>query len=103
MRSLLLLGCFVIGMIIPEYLLRFQVGKRQGQIEHTLPDALDLLVICTNAGYSLATSLERTAIELSRMAPALADELTVAYRELQLSGEIAVTLQSMVAVVCRLA
>lgn len=95
LRSLLLLGCFMLGMIVPEYLLKLQVARRQSEIEHTLPDALDLMVICTNAGYSLGTSLQRSAIELELMSPALADELAVTFSELQLSGDSGNALRGM--------
>lgn len=94
-RSLLLLGCFVLGMIVPEYLLRMRITRRQAVIEQALPDALDLLVICTNAGFSLAYSLERAAAELVRLSPPLADELNVSVGELRLSGDSTVVLRAL--------
>lgn len=87
MRALAGIGAFVIGLILPEYALKHRVKKRQRQIESALPNALDLLVICTNAGYSLAASMGRSARELERVCPALADELNVTTGELQLSGD----------------
>lgn len=95
MHSLLCLGSFVLGMIVPEYLLRFHIGRRQRLIVHALPDALDLLVICTHAGFSLAVSLQRTAEEMRRIVPALGDELEVTFSELQLSGDTTTALRNM--------
>jgi len=87
LRSLLFLGLLVVGAIIPEYLLKNRVNRRQHQIEQSLPDTLDLLVICTNAGYSLGASLNRTAEELLHICPPLADEIEVTTNELKLSGD----------------
>ncbi len=94
-RSLLLLGCFVLGMIVPEYLLRMRITRRQAAIEHALPDALDLLVICTNAGFSLGYSLERAAAELVKLCPPLVDELNVSIGELRLSGDSSAVLRAL--------
>lgn len=95
MHSLFCLGACVVGMILPEYLLRAQIGRRQRQIAHALPDALDLMVICTHAGFSLAVSLQRTAEEMRRIVPALGDELEVTFGELQLSGDTSTALRNM--------
>lgn len=94
-RSLLLLGCFVLGMIVPEYFLRMRITRRQAVIEQALPDALDLLVICTNAGFSLGYSLERAAAELINLCPPLADEFNVSVGELRLSGDSTAVLRAL--------
>jgi tight adherence protein C len=94
-RSLLLLGSFVVGMIVPEYLLKMHITRRVAKIEHSLPDALDLLVICTNAGFSLGVSLERAAHELAKLCPPLVDELNVSVGELRLSGDSASVLHGL--------
>jgi tight adherence protein C len=52
-----------------------------------LPDALDLLVICTNAGNSLGVSIRRVADELKTICPPLADEFSLTADELKLSGD----------------
>jgi tight adherence protein C len=95
MRSLLLIGSFVAGMIVPEYLLKMHISRRLAKIDHSLPDALDLLVICTNAGFSLGVSLERTAQELANLCPQLVDELNVSIGELRLSGDSTVVLHGL--------
>lgn len=95
LRTLLTLGMFMFGMIGPEYRLKLLVAARLRQIEQTLPDALDLMVICTNAGFSLSACLQRCGEELSEISPPLADEMTVTYNELQLSGDNATALRNM--------
>ena len=86
-RGLLMIGVFVVGMIIPEYVLNWRSASRRRQMAGCLPDALDLLVICTNAGNSLGVSIRRVADELETICPPLADEFSLTADELQLSGD----------------
>ncbi|MCA3889431.1 MAG: type II secretion system F family protein, partial [Burkholderia sp.] len=80
------------GVIVPEYVLGAMIRRRRRIIAACFPDALDLLVICTMAGNSLASGIRRVAHELSRICPPLADELTVCADELTLSGDVSATL-----------
>jgi tight adherence protein C len=86
-RGLMMLAVFIVGMIIPEYLLGFRSARRRRAMSACLPDALDLLVICTNAGNSLPVSIRRVADELESICPPLAGEFSLAADELQLSGD----------------
>ena len=95
MQSLVFLAAFVLGMILTEYYVKGKARQRQTRIESSLPDALDLLVICTNAGYSLVASLQRTARELKLVCPPLGDELEVTCSELQLSGDTTAALRNL--------
>lgn len=94
-RMLFMAGAFVIGMILPEYALSFIVRKRRKAIAAALPDALDLLVICTNAGNSLVVAIRRVASELRNISPALADELSVTADELSVGGDSARALNAL--------
>jgi tight adherence protein C len=85
---------FIVGMIVPEYVLAYISRQRRTQISSFLPDALDLLVICTNAGNSLNVGIRRVAAETALMSPALADELTFTANELQLGGESTTALRN---------
>ncbi|HZZ10873.1 MAG TPA: type II secretion system F family protein [Paraburkholderia sp.] len=93
-RVIIMIGAFVIGMIVPEYALALYASKRRKKIAATLPDALDLLVICTNAGNSLNVGIRRVAAEVSLMSPALAEELKVTADEMQLGGDSATALRN---------
>ncbi len=64
-----------VGFLAPDVWLRRRVSARQMQIRLGLPDALDLLVICLEAGLSLDKATLRTAEELRLSQPAIADEL----------------------------
>jgi tight adherence protein C len=85
---------FVVGMIAPEYVLAYFSRSRRQKISAYLPDALDLLVICTNAGNSLSVGIRRVAAETKLMCPALSDELTFTADELQLGGESTTALRN---------
>ncbi|MBV6272979.1 type II secretion system F family protein [Alcaligenaceae bacterium CGII-47] len=90
----LLVGAYI-GLLLPRLILDRLVIHRQKAIENHFPDALDLLVVCTNAGLGLNAALQRVADELEFLAPALADELALTSAQLQLSGEPAAVLHEM--------
>ncbi|WP_421023355.1 type II secretion system F family protein [Paraburkholderia sp. A1RO-5L] len=94
-RALLMAGAFVIGMMLPEYALAFFVRHRRRAIAAALPDALDLLVVCTNAGNSLVVAIKRVARELRVICPPLADEFTVTADELSIGSDTAQALNAM--------
>ncbi|WP_374192426.1 type II secretion system F family protein [Trinickia acidisoli] len=97
LRLLMMAAAFVIGMMLPELALASAIKHRQRAIAIALPDALDLLVICTNAGNSLVVAIKRVAAELSTICPALADELSLTADELQIGGDSASALNAMAA------
>lgn len=96
-RVLMMAAAFIVGMIAPEYVLGFRIRRRQNAISSCLPDALDLLVICTNAGNSLVVAIKRVAHELEPICAPLADEFSVTADELQLGTDSATALRNMAA------
>jgi tight adherence protein C len=94
-RVLMMAAAFIVGMIAPEYVLGFLISRRQKAIASCLPDALDLLVICTNAGNSLVVAIKRVARELKPICQPLADEFSVTADELQIGGDSATALRNM--------
>ncbi|PWC17692.1 type II secretion system F family protein [Brenneria corticis] len=76
-----------LGTLFPRLLLDRLVARRQRAIQQSLPDALDLLVICTNAGLGLNSAVQRVAEEIEAVCPALADELRLTSGELQISND----------------
>ncbi|PLZ03380.1 fimbrial protein [Burkholderia sp. WAC0059] len=95
LRVLMMLGAFILGMIVPEYVLAFRARRWQRKIAVALPDALDLLVICTNAGHSLAVGVQRVADEIRMVSAPLADELDLTSSELQLGGDASIALRNL--------
>ena len=70
-----------LGFLIPDFWLGSRISARQKQIRLGLPDALDFLVICIEAGLSMDQATSRTAEELRLGRPALADELDIVVLE----------------------
>ncbi len=61
--------------ILPSYLLDWRTKRRSQEIERHLPDALDLLAVCVEAGLGLIQALARVGQEIRRISPVLAEEL----------------------------
>jgi len=70
-----------LGFLAPDFWLGRQITKRQAKIRRGLPDVLDLLVICIEAGLSMDQAVIRTAQELAAAHPALCDELGIVILE----------------------
>jgi tight adherence protein C len=71
------------GYLAPDYVLTYKIKARQEAINLGLPDTLDLLVVCLEAGLSLDQSVWRTSDELGPSHPALADELKLVMLEVK--------------------
>lgn len=64
-----------IGFIGPSFALDWRIRRRQRELRASLPDVLDLLVVCTEAGLGLESALQRVAREMSVSHPMLSSEL----------------------------
>jgi tight adherence protein C len=76
------LGAVLLGFLAPGIYVKNLADKRRAAIQKGLPDALDLLVICAEAGLSLDAALTRVAREIGPSCPELADEVGLAAVEL---------------------
>jgi tight adherence protein C len=65
------------GYLAPDFWLGKKISSRQKKIRLGLPDVLDLLVICVEAGLGLDQATARTAHELTKAQPAISDELSI--------------------------
>jgi tight adherence protein C len=72
----------ILGFYAPRIYLRNAADKRAKQLQLALPDGLDLMVICAEAGLSLDATLLRVSRELGNTWPALAEELSITAAEL---------------------
>jgi tight adherence protein C len=70
-----------LGYLGPDFWLGRQIKKRQSKIRRGLPDVLDLLVICIEAGLGLDQATVRSSEELAHAQPELCDELRVVVLE----------------------
>lgn len=73
--SAMVIAALAIGLILPDYVLTKRVKQRQTLLRRGLPDALDMLVVCAEAGLGLNAAIQRVAMELEIQHPYLADEL----------------------------
>jgi len=69
------------GFLAPDFWLGKRITARQKKLQRGLPDVLDLLVICMEAGLSLDQATARSAEELSKSQPEICDELGVVVLE----------------------
>src|SRR5215472_1591164 len=70
-----------LGFLAPDFWLGRRITARQAAIRRGLPDVLDLLVICIEAGLSMDQATARSAEELGIAHPAICDELGIVVLE----------------------
>ena len=73
-----------IGFYLPEIVLRFMCKARIERIFLSLPDALDLLVVCVEAGLGLDAAMRRVSEELEETAPDVCNEFALCNLQLQM-------------------
>ena len=78
----LVAGTFILAYKAPDLWLKNRVDKRTHAIRKGLPDALDLLVICAEAGLTVDAAFSRVSRELGRAYPELGDEFALTSIEL---------------------
>lgn len=71
------LAGFIVGLVMPALILERKMKNRQRQLRRGLPDALDLLVVCTEAGLGLKGGLQKVAEDLYISHPELGEELAL--------------------------
>ncbi|HEU4415687.1 MAG TPA: type II secretion system F family protein [Candidatus Angelobacter sp.] len=71
----------IAGFFLPDLVLSRLVTRRQTNIRMALPDALDLLVICMEAGLGIDQAMVRVGEEMAVTAPSLAEEFQIINRE----------------------
>lgn len=89
-----LLGVYL-GLRLPDYVVSRIRKKRYIAIQRALADTLDLLMICAEAGLSLAQGLERVSRELKNAYPEMADELGLTSIELSFQPDRQKTLNGL--------
>jgi tight adherence protein C len=81
-RYMIVAGSFVLSYKAPDIYLKNKITKRSDAIRKGLPDALDLLVICAEAGLTVDAAFHRVARELGRAYPELGEEFSLTAIEL---------------------
>lgn len=75
----------VIGYMIPDLWLTSRIYRHQRAIDNALPDALDLMVVCVEAGLTVDAAMQRVGQEISLAHPILARELAITHLETQMA------------------
>lgn len=83
-----------IGYYLPKYWIEKRVAKREGEIQDGFPDALDLLLVCVEAGQSLDQGIIRVSKELNAGYPALAEEFETVSQEVKAGKDKTAVLRS---------
>jgi tight adherence protein C len=93
---LLLIGITAFGFFVPRFVLKRMIRDRQMRIRLGLPDALDLTVICVEAGLALDQALMRVGEDLSHAHPDLSEEFYLVNLEMRAGKPRAEALRNLV-------
>ncbi|HEX8815517.1 MAG TPA: type II secretion system F family protein [Terriglobales bacterium] len=94
--SVMLVGLTGLGFFLPRFALKRAIRQRQQSIKLGLPDALDLTVICVEAGLALDQALMRVGQDLRHAHPELSDELYLVNLEMRAGKPRAEALRNLV-------
>jgi tight adherence protein C len=92
----LLAGITGLGFLLPRFILKRMIRQRQDRIRLALPDALDLTVICVEAGLALDQALMRVGQDLHHAHPDLSDEFHLVNLEMRAGKPRAEALRNLV-------
>jgi tight adherence protein C len=80
--AILLFAGFV-GFYLPTLFIAIKQRERHDHVLSALPDGLDLMVVCVEAGLGLAAAIQRVGMEMQVASPPLAEELALVNHEMQ--------------------
>ncbi len=86
-KILILAGSVGFGFYAPEIFVKNLASKRQNKLRNGLPDTIDLMVICAEAGLSMDAAFARVAREMAKSNPEIADEFGLVSIELSFLPE----------------
>jgi tight adherence protein C len=70
----------IAGWLAPDYFLKYLTKRRQRNLRRAMPEFVDLLLICINAGLGIDQAIKRVAEEIELVFPALYEELQIVMR-----------------------
>jgi tight adherence protein C len=88
-------GAGVIGLLLPDWFVRKRHTQTMARLEQGLPDALDMMVICAQAGLGLGPTIIRVGVELGYARPEIARELLLTADDLQVISDSRVALSNL--------
>jgi tight adherence protein C len=93
--SVKICGGVLVGLLLPDKIASSIRNRHLKQVAAGVPDALDMLVICSDAGLALEAGLARVSQELGPLNAALSMELTQTSRELQIGADMRHAMESL--------
>jgi len=73
----------VLGYVGPKVFVDRRIRRRQKEMQKALPDALDLMVVCVEAGLGLNQAIVRVSEEIERLSPVLSEQLALVNLEIR--------------------
>ena len=95
LRFAAIAGAGVAGLLLPDYVVRTLHKRHLKAVERGLPDALDMLVICSEAGLGLEPAIERVGREIGHAHQDVAEELLNVAREMRVNADRRAALMNM--------
>jgi tight adherence protein C len=89
-------GALMLGWRLPDFILNRVIKRRRLSLEQGMPDALDLLVICAEAGLSLNQAIEEISKQLRMSNKDVADEFAATSAEMQILSDFGEALDNLV-------
>ncbi len=87
MPQAIVAGAAAIGLLAPDYVVKRRRRAYLRALEVGLPDALDMMVICTEAGLGLESGISRVAGEIASAHPAVAEEFRLTAQEMRINAD----------------
>ena len=73
----------VLGWLAPRFWVRGQLRRRQRSMQRAVPDMLDMLVVCVEAGLGLNQAMQRVADEIDHVSAVLSEQVTLVNLEIR--------------------
>ncbi len=90
-----ILGPLVVGYMGPKYWVNKRAEQRKEEITSGFPDALDMMLVCVEAGQSMDQAIVRVGMEMRASYPALADEYEMVAHEMKAGKDKSIVLNDM--------
>jgi tight adherence protein C len=96
LQSVLIVAAVFLGWLAPDIVLTRMAARRRLRIEQGMPDALDLLVVCAEAGLSLDQAIDQVSRDLRLSHPEIAEEFAITAAEMRVGSDRGSALENMV-------
>jgi len=80
---LVILSAVALGLFLPNFLLRQRIAARRQAMRFGLPDAVDLMVVCMEAGGTLSSAMQRVESEFRDLHPVISEQLGIVLAEIR--------------------